>query len=49
MVSFHMSKHEATTVVDSAKVDPYEDMTIENNYTDSGNLGNDTIYLDDKA
>ena len=36
-------------VVDSVDVDSYEGMIIETYYTDSGELANDTIYLDDEA
>ena len=39
----------AQYVVDSVEVDPYDGMIIETYYTDSGELANDTIYLDDEA
>jgi len=34
---------------DTVCVDPYDGMIIETYYTDSGDLANDTIYLDDEA
>jgi len=40
---------DSVEVADSVEVDPYEDMIIETYYTDSGELANDTIYLDDEA
>jgi hypothetical protein len=36
-------------VGDTVRADPYEGMIIETYYTDSGELANDTIYLDDET
>ena len=44
-----ITAQEVTEAVDSIEVDPYEGMIIETYYTDSGELANDTIYLDDKV
>ena len=44
-----MTAQEVTAAVDSIEVDPYEGMIIETYYTDSGELANDTIYLDDEV
>ena len=44
-----ITAQEVTEAGDSIEVDPYEGMIIETYYTDSGELANDTIYLDDKV
>lgn len=44
-----ITAQEVTEVVDSIEVDPYEGMIIETYYTNSGELANDTIYLDDEV
>jgi hypothetical protein len=44
-----ITAQEVTEAVDSIEVDPYEGMIIETYYTNSGELANDTIYLDDEV
>ena len=44
-----MTAQEVTEAIDSIEVAPYEGMIIETYYTDSGELANDTIYLDDEV
>ena len=44
-----MSAQEVTEAVDSIEVDPYEGMIIESIIADSGEIVEDTIYLDDEV
>lgn len=44
-----MAAQEVTEAVDSIEVDPYEGMIIESIITDSGEIVEDTIYLDDEV
>jgi hypothetical protein len=44
-----MTAQDVTEAVDSIEVDPYEGMIIESIITDSGEIVEDTIYLDDEV
>ena len=44
-----MTAQDVTDAVDSIEVDPYEGMIIESIITDSGEIVEDTIYLDDEV
>lgn len=44
-----MAAQDVTEAVDSIEVDPYEGMIIESIITDSGEIVEDTIYLDDEV